>query len=115
MYWSLNITPRRRLASGWTVSNDGLTYVFNLRQDVRWADGQPLSVDDVLFTFGLLQSPDYSGPSGPFWRDVKVDSPGPWQVRFVLKAPSASFPAALRIGIIPRHAFTDRSAAQKAA
>jgi peptide/nickel transport system substrate-binding protein len=107
--------PRPELASGWTVANDGLTYVFTVRRDVRWADGTPFTVDDVLFTFRLLQSPDYSGPSGPFWRDVKVDSPAPWQVRFVLKAPSASFPAALRIGLIPRHAFADQSTAGVAA
>ena len=103
--------PKPQLASGWTVSQDGLNYLFTLRQGVRWADGRPFTVDDVLFTFGLLEDPAYSGPSGPFWRDVKVDSPAPWQVRFVLKAPSASFPAALRVGIIPRHAFADPSVA----
>ncbi len=103
--------PRPELASGWTVSSDGLTYLFTIRKDVRWADGAPLTVDDVLFTFGLLQSADYAGPSGPFWRDVKIDSPAPWQVRFTLKAPSASFPAAVRIGVIPRHAFADPSVA----
>lgn len=103
--------PRPLLATGWTVSGDGLTYVFSIRKDVRWADGTPFTVDDVLFTFGLLQNVQYSGPSGPFWRDVRVDSPAPFQVRFVLKAPSAGFPAALRIGIIPRHAFADQSVA----
>ena len=103
--------PRPELASGWTVSPDGLTYVFTLRKGIRWADGQDFTVDDVLFTFGLLESPDYDGPSGPFWRDVKVDSPGPGQVRFVLKAPSASFPAALRIGILPKHAFANGTVA----
>ncbi|HEX6487464.1 MAG TPA: peptide ABC transporter substrate-binding protein [Candidatus Dormibacteraeota bacterium] len=101
--------PAPMLASHWSISADGLTYVFTLRQGVRWADGQPLTVDDVLFTFGVLQSPAYPGATGTFWRDVKVDSPGAWQIRFVLKAPSASFPAALRIGIIPRHAFHDQS------
>jgi peptide/nickel transport system substrate-binding protein len=106
-----NQQPRPELASSWNVSSDGLTYVFTLRRGVRWADGTAFTVDDVLFTFGLLQSPDYQGPSGPFWRDVKIDSPAPGEVRFVLKAPSASFPAALRIGIIPRHAFPDPSVA----
>ena len=101
--------PTAELASGWSVSPDGLTYVFAIRKDVHWADGAPFTVDDVLFTFGLLQSADYTGPSGPFWRDVKIDSPAAWQVRFVLKAPSASFPAALRVGLIPRHVFADRS------
>lgn len=103
--------PAPLLASSWTVSGDGLTYVFTLRHDVRWADGAPFTAADVLFTFGLLQSPDYSQSLGTFWRDVKIDSPAADQVRFVLKAPSASFPQAMRIGILPRHAFKDLSVA----
>jgi ABC-type transport system substrate-binding protein len=38
------------LASSWTASPDGLTYLFHLRHDVRWSDGEPFSADDVLFT-----------------------------------------------------------------
>ena len=29
------------LASDWSISPDHLTYTFNIRTDVRWADGQP--------------------------------------------------------------------------
>ena len=101
--------PAPDLASGWTVSSDGLAYTFTLRAGVRWADGSALTVDDVLFTFGLLQRPDYDQALGPFWRDVKIDSPAAGQVRFTLKAPSASFPSALRVGILPHHVFTDGS------
>ena len=92
------------LAREWIVSPDGLTYAFRVRADVRWADGEPFGVDDVLFTYGLLQDPAYSEPGAAFWREVKVSAEGD-TVRFALKAPSAAFPVALTIGIIPRHAF----------
>jgi len=39
------------LASDYTVSEDGLTYSFTLRDDVKFSDGTPLTSDDVLFTF----------------------------------------------------------------
>jgi peptide/nickel transport system substrate-binding protein len=93
------------LAKGWTISQDGQTYTFDLRSGVRWADGAPFTADDVMFTFGALMSPDYDQPTQQFWKDVKIERTGNLQVRFTLKAPSASFPLALRQGIIPKHLF----------
>lgn len=40
-----------RLASDWTESEDGLTYTITLRDDVKWHDGEPLTAEDVIFTF----------------------------------------------------------------
>jgi len=39
------------LASSYERSSDGSTYTFRLRPDVTWHDGQPLTADDVVFTF----------------------------------------------------------------
>lgn len=103
------------LASGWTISPDHLTYTFNIRTDVRWADGQPFTPDDVLFTFHVLQDLEYQQPGAEFWRDVGVAAGGPNQVVFALKAPSASFPLALRIGIIAKHIFGGMAPPQIAA
>jgi peptide/nickel transport system substrate-binding protein len=93
------------LARSWTLSDDHLTYTFEVRSDVRWADGQPFGAEDVLFTFKVLQDPLYHQAGSEFWKEVKVEAAGPSQVRFTLKAPSASFPLALRLGIIPKHVF----------
>ena len=38
------------LASDWTVSPDGLTYTFTLREGVTFHDGQPLTADDVVWS-----------------------------------------------------------------
>lgn len=40
-----------RLATDWTVSEDGLTYTFTLREGVTWHDGEPFTAEDVVFTF----------------------------------------------------------------
>jgi peptide/nickel transport system substrate-binding protein len=93
------------LAKAWTISDDKLSYTVDLRQGVRWADGRPFNADDVMFTYGVLNSPDYTEPTDQDWKNVKIEKLGNLQVRFTLKAPSASFPLALRQGIVARHLF----------
>jgi peptide/nickel transport system substrate-binding protein len=93
------------LAKSWTVSNDGTVYTFDLRSGVRWADGVLFSADDVMFTFGVLQSPEYQQPTDQFWKGVVVERVSALRVRFTLKAPASAFPLALRQGILPKHAF----------
>jgi peptide/nickel transport system substrate-binding protein len=100
------------LATDWTISPDHLTYTFNIRSGVKWADGQPFAADDVLFTYHVLQDTEYTQPGAEFWRLVGVGPGGPGQVVFTLRAPSASFPLALRIGIIPKHVFEGMAPAQ---
>ncbi len=40
-----------RLATEWTESEDGLTYTFTIRENVKWHDGEPFTAEDVVFTF----------------------------------------------------------------
>ena len=44
------------LATDWSVSDDGLTYTFNLRDDVTFANGDPLTAADVVFSWKRLQN-----------------------------------------------------------
>jgi peptide/nickel transport system substrate-binding protein len=44
-----NIIPE--LAESWQVSEDKLRIVFTLRKDLKWSDGKPLTVDDVIFSY----------------------------------------------------------------
>lgn len=39
------------LADFWTNSPDGKTWTFRLRKNLRWSDGEPITADDVVFTF----------------------------------------------------------------
>jgi peptide/nickel transport system substrate-binding protein len=44
------------LATSWSISEDGLTYTFTLREDVRFTDGSPLTAEDVAFSFMRLKN-----------------------------------------------------------
>src|SRR5689334_14279029 len=45
------------LAEKWTISSDGLTYTFKLRQGVRWSDGTVLKAQDFVYSWKRLLSP----------------------------------------------------------
>lgn len=53
--------PIPGLAESWDVSDDGLTYTFHLRDDLKFDDGTPLTSEDVEFTLTLLHDPSYGG------------------------------------------------------
>jgi peptide/nickel transport system substrate-binding protein len=44
------------LATSWTISDDGLTYTFTLREGVNFTNGEPLTADDVVFSFMRLKN-----------------------------------------------------------
>src|SRR3972149_6097373 len=48
--WWTQTTSRARWAESWTVSQDGRTWTFTLREGIKWSDGQPLTTDDVAFS-----------------------------------------------------------------
>ncbi|MDB5098220.1 MAG: peptide transporter substrate-binding protein [Cyanobacteria bacterium RYN_339] len=64
---SYGVTPV--LAKSWDITPDGKTYTFHLRKGVKWHDGQPLTADDVVFTF----------------MDVVANPDIPWDARDVIK------------------------------
>jgi peptide/nickel transport system substrate-binding protein len=46
------------LAESWTVSDDGLTYTYKLREDVVFHNGEPFNADAVVFTWGVAKDPE---------------------------------------------------------
>jgi len=83
------------LATSWTVSSDGLTWTFNLRQGVKFADGTAFDANVVKYSIDRQMAIDE--PEGPF-AGVGLDTlinktvvTGPLQVQFVLNQPFSAF------------------------
>jgi peptide/nickel transport system substrate-binding protein len=70
------------LAESWTVSKDGLTYEFVIRKNAKFHNGDPVTAEDVKFTFER-----YKGASARLLKDKvkEVQVVAPNRVRFVLK------------------------------
>src|SRR2546428_227280 len=72
------------LAESWSASPDGLTYEFVLRQGVRFHNGDPLTADDVKFSFER-----YRGVSAKVLKERvrQAQGVGPHRVRFLVQHP----------------------------
>lgn len=103
------------IAESWEISDDQQRIVFTLRPDLQWSDGEPLTVDDVVFSFNEVYFNEKI-PSGE--RDIlrvgsqglfpAVNTVGDRQVEFVAPEPFAPL---LRyaggIALLPKHALVD--------
>jgi peptide/nickel transport system substrate-binding protein len=90
--------PIGDLAESWTISPDGLTYTFKLRQGVKFHDGGTLTSRDVKASYDKIVSPPagvISMRKGSYQAVEAIEAPDPQTVRFRLKWPEASFLIAL--------------------
>ena len=105
--------PKPWLAESWESSADGKTWTFNLRDNVKFHDGKPLTSDDVVFTFDYNRS----GPgsmAGNVGRNVDyidaVTAPDPMTVVITLKEARPSFLSdiggAFGVAIMPKHIWS---------
>jgi peptide/nickel transport system substrate-binding protein len=100
--------PEPALAKRWEVSPDGLTWTMHLREDVRWNDGNPLTADDVVFTYKQLvynkdiptSSRDIFTIEGKEFEVTKVDD---HTVTFTTPSKFAPFLRGLTQEILPKH------------
>ena len=98
------------LAKDWTVSEDGLTWTFHLREDVKWNDGKPFTADDVVFTFNeLIYNDDITSSSRDIFtldgKPIEVTMVDEYTVAFKTPVRFAPFLRALGQEILPRHAL----------
>ncbi len=93
------------LADSWTVMDQGLTYVFTLRENAKWHDGTPVTADDVVYTISLLQdkTSDLLPEQSLLWRTATVDKLDSRTVRFSLSEPLAPFLDYTTLPLLPAH------------
>ena len=79
------------LAKSWEAVDD-TTYVYEIRDDVTFSDGTPMTMDDVIFSIERIMNPD----TGSYlqWTTSKIDSieqTGDWELTVHLKEPYSQF------------------------
>lgn len=84
--------PAARLATEWTVSEDGLTYVFTLAEGVTFHDGSAFSAADVVWTFDRLRDADAGYATSTLYENIaSIEASGDLEVTFTLSAPNPFF------------------------
>jgi peptide/nickel transport system substrate-binding protein len=95
------------------ISADGLTYTLHIKQGTKWSDGQPVTTDDVLYTFQTFMDPGYNARDGFLQAASEMESvsmPDSNTIMFKLKAPDAAFIAlyltdVLAFSPLPKHVY----------
>lgn len=91
------------LAASFQVSSDRKTYTFKIKDGITWHDGQPFTIDDVIFTVASIQDPEWQSQLRSALGNVQVEKLDETSVRFVLKEPVNNFLNSLTFGILPQH------------
>jgi peptide/nickel transport system substrate-binding protein len=98
------------LAESYSVSPDGLTYTFTLRDDIEFHDGTPITSDDVEFTIMKAQDPALKSPKRGNWDGILMEKLDERSVHFTLKQPYSPFLENTTIGILPKNLWKNTSA-----
>jgi peptide/nickel transport system substrate-binding protein len=107
----LNFDPQKSAYVGHLAKSfkqvDPVTYDFEIRDGIKWHDGQKFTADDVVYTLSYLTDPKVKLRYKAYWQWIKsVEKKGPNTVRIVAKvaAPDSLMYLAMRTPIYPKHA-----------
>ena len=98
-----NIQPM--LAKSWSMSDDGMTYTFDLRDDVFFHNGQKMTAEDVKYSYDTVRDKKYKLRRRSLWTPIKeVVIESPTRVRFDMEFPYNDLPKLMTkyMGIWPK-------------
>ncbi len=103
------------LSKSWQISDDGLTITFQLRRGITFSDGEPLTSEDVIFTWDMINNEMLEAPRVRNYYD-KIESviaTDEYEVIFSYKEPYfESFEMAASMEILPSHFYSGFSSEQ---
>lgn len=100
------------LATSWTISPDGLTYTFHIREGIKFSNGEPLTGEDVVYSIERETLPTAGDGAFIAPEIKKLSLVNPMTVRIQLKHVTASFLsifAWVATGIVPKHVVQHES------
>jgi len=104
------LEPIPSLATSATPSADGLTWTVTLREGVKWHDGEPFTVQDVIFSYNFLIA---AGRANNLSEIASMDASGDYGLTIHLKSPQPFFLNEGLAGtyVLPEHIWKDQTAA----
>jgi peptide/nickel transport system substrate-binding protein len=91
------------LAKDYTLNDNQTRYTVHLKPGLSWHDGQPVTADDVVFTYKTIQNIGAQSPLFSSWQGITVTKLNDSTVNFDLPNALSDFPYSLVNGIIPAH------------
>lgn len=97
------------LANSYEVSEDGLEYIFKIREDAVFHDGESVTADDVIFTIEKAKDGIIKSPKRANWEGVGVEKISDLEIKFTLAQPYSPFIFNTTLGILPEHIWKNVS------
>jgi peptide/nickel transport system substrate-binding protein len=86
------------------ISENRQEYLFTIRDNALWHDGKPVTADDVIFTYGLIQDENFQNPLlKANFQGVRIEKVDEKSVKFILSSQNSFFITNLNVGILPKH------------
>ncbi len=95
------------LAESWSESDDGLTFTYTLREDLKWSDGEPLTADDVAWTINTSRDQEW-GNHLATTQNLTATAVDDLTVEIVTSVPDPKLPT-MDAYILPRHIWEEQS------
>ncbi|MCF7834307.1 MAG: peptide ABC transporter substrate-binding protein [Candidatus Pacebacteria bacterium] len=91
------------LAESYEVAPNHLSYTFTLKDKIYFQDGEPVTIDDIIFTIQEAKNPVLRVSNAGNWERVSVEKIDEKTVRFNLRTQDAGFLENTTLGIMPAH------------
>jgi peptide/nickel transport system substrate-binding protein len=102
------LTPEGALAESWSVSDDGLVWTFNLRQNITWSDGDPVDAADFKFTYDAIASDTVESVRKYILEGVaSIETPDPYTVVVTYETVRCDALGNLGLGLLPSHLYAE--------
>lgn len=101
-------TPVMRLAKDYKLADDLKSATFDLREGVKWSDGEAFTADDIVFSYDLLKKNTALDESGINKWIASVEKVSDTQVKFNFTEANSNVPYEIsKVPIVPEHIWKD--------
>ena len=99
-------TPEGSMSESWSVSEDGLTWTFKLRDGITWSDGDLIDSADYKFTYDALLSDQVQSPRTYVWEGIEsIEALDPQTVVVKFENVKCDALGNLGLGWLPSHLY----------
>ena len=96
------------LATSWSSSEDGLTWTFNLRDDMFWSDGEQVDANDFKFTYDAIASDNVDTPRKSNIESIEsITVIDDFTVEVVFNSLQCDAISDVGLGLLPSHLYAD--------
>jgi len=98
------------LIADYRMEENGRSVEIAIKENAKWHDNKPLTIDDVIFTIDLVQDPEFLSPLRTNWQGIEVEKLSDYKALFKLKQSYSGFEEVLaNLKILPKHIWKDYS------